>query len=118
VSVDEFLLARIAEDEEVARALLEPYAWGYSTFWEASSTELDHIARHDPARVLADCAAKRAIVELHTGGHECSITGDHCRYIHEFETCDTLRLLAAPFAPHPDFRDEWTPRDLDTPTST
>ena len=37
-----FLLARIGEDERLARALLEPYAWGYSTFWEASPEAAQH----------------------------------------------------------------------------
>ena len=33
----------------------------------ADRKALAHIARHDPARVLADVAAKRAVVELHGG---------------------------------------------------
>src|ERR671914_158660 len=31
-----------------------------------------HIARHDPARVLAEVEAKRRMIELHARSHECS----------------------------------------------
>lgn len=54
-----------------------------------------HIARHDPARILAECEAKRAIVAY-----------DHvdlATYI------DMTRLLALPYADHPDYREEWRP---------
>jgi Family of unknown function (DUF6221) len=36
-----------------------------SAFGDIRPENAVHIARHDPARVLADCAAKRAIVERH-----------------------------------------------------
>src|SRR5438067_2058538 len=79
----EFLLARIAEDEGVARAATDG-RWEVLPYWFTSPLgnpysasvpgvipeEIDpddaaHIARHDPARVLAECEAKRRIVELH-----------------------------------------------------
>jgi hypothetical protein len=75
-----------------------------------------HIARWDPARVLAECEAKRRIVAIHARdyGHECPGEGedpimipagwygsDGCR------DCDVLRLLALPYASHPDYREEW-----------
>ena len=62
---------------------------------------------------LRDLKAKRLIVELHTGDHECS-TYDHngeidnCTWV--LGDCSTLQLLAIPFADHPDYRQEWTPR--------
>ena len=73
-----------------------------------------HIARHDPARVLADVEAKRRIVDLHDRAHECSgldHTGDidNCRWYMQGEWCTTLRLTGLPFADHPDYRDEWRP---------
>ncbi|RZE89168.1 DUF6221 family protein [Streptomyces sp. SCA2-2] len=71
-----------------------------------------HIARHDPARVLAEVEAKRQIVKAH-GRLDVS---EFC------ETCDgpsgipgrpygctTVRLLALPYADHPDYRDAWRP---------
>lgn len=74
---------------------------------------LVHIARHDPARVLADVAAKRAILDLHAAGHECSVY-DHrgeinrCAWVLPDEVCSTVQLLALPFAEHPDFDPAWT----------
>ena len=62
--VVEFLLAQIAEDEAVARAAIKDSEG--SLDWAADGDPTDiHIARWDPARVLAECEAKRAIIELH-----------------------------------------------------
>lgn len=87
-TLSEFLLARIAEDEALARAAAADAA----TPWRATygrqveqaragflvtpedersypSEPPDevalHIARHDPDRVLAECEAKRALVTMH-----------------------------------------------------
>lgn len=73
-----------------------------------------HIARHDPARVLAEVAAKRRIVELHDGAHECSTFErdgevDNCTWCLDAEDCSTMRLLALPHAEHPEYRQEWKP---------
>jgi hypothetical protein len=80
-----------------------------------SDEEFDHIARHDPARVLREVAANRAVAELHNGSHECS-TYDHngdidnCTWIGGWEACSTLRHLAAVYSDHPDYRPgEWKP---------
>ena len=57
-----------------------------------------HIAAHDPARVLADIAAKRAIV-----AHYVYMLGDDlAEYLEPL-----LHMLAAPYATHPDFKPEW-----------
>ena len=79
-----FLLARIEEDDEAARAavdkdgrwhvdrshpLYESVVQGDIHIYDEgghTAEQAAHIARHDPARVLAECAAKRAIVELHS----------------------------------------------------
>ena len=74
--------------------------------WPAGT---EHFRRFDPAYVLADVEAKRRIVDLHTGEHECPRDGDNCGYWHEDEACTTLRLLALPYAEHPDYRQEWKP---------
>jgi len=70
-----------------------------------------HIARHDPARVLADCEAKRRIVGLHErrpDWPDCQECGD--RDDIKPWPCSTLRLLALPYADHPDYRPEWRTR--------
>lgn len=147
----EFLRARLDEDEQVARAA-QPGPWmayasrgggstvegpdargvahrrGYdenSPFPDSDPLALPdaaHIARHDPARVLAEVAAKRGIVQLHApvrnaltvsegGGHYLAcITCPHAEIdVPHVLECETLRLLALPHAEHPDYREEWKP---------
>jgi hypothetical protein len=71
---------------------------------------MPHIARHDPARVLVECAALRAVVALH---HEYLGVCTHCVDAfapekRESWPCQSLRALAKPYADHPDYRpEEW-----------
>lgn len=131
-----FLLARIAEDEAAAEtaAEWEGEEWSAGDEDEAGrvrgrmgsevvgggyTESTIHIARHDPARVLAECEAKRLIAELHKVAGEdeadvrfkdfdlaCVTCGTYDEYPVEWP-CDTLRLLALPYADHPDYRDGW-----------
>jgi hypothetical protein len=57
-----------------------------------------HIARHDPARLLAEVAAKRRLIEVAVGAIESAqpLTGNRI-----------VRLLAQPFAGRPGWREEW-----------
>lgn len=82
--------------------------------------DAEHIARHNPARVLVDIAAKRRIVELHTPDSEgnCETCGTGQRSWGpgdpgEFDPtpwpCRTIRVLASVYADHPDYRQEWRP---------
>lgn len=72
-----------------------------------------HVARHHPGRVLADCDAKRRILE------RC---GDLAAYLLDspdgdmagwseavYVAADLLRALALPYADHPDYNPEWRP---------
>lgn len=126
-----FLLARYDEEEALARCeyfpdidffrgILEEYSNGPEDYPEARMMA-GHIAAHDPAHVLADLAAKRRIVEIHkptfdesgfygtVGGWYCYTCDDDRDYnvISVELHCDTLRALAAPYADHADFREEW-----------
>jgi hypothetical protein len=92
MTITEFLLARIAEDEA---AIPE---------WHARLVAGSPIAdwiRHIGDRVLAECAAKRAIVE--------ALIGTDPR--HEALSALTLEFvvgqLAAIYADHPDYDTEW-----------
>jgi hypothetical protein len=80
--------------------------------------ERAHIVRHDPARVLLDINAKRQLVSLHAkdkdhdgcticdnGNNSCGcMSGWYWKY-----PCDTLKILALPYADHPSYRAEWRP---------
>ena len=132
----EFLLARIVEDEAVARSAT-PGPWlaldggvrteavnddGNPTSWPVDSTETRpdrvHIAHFDPVRVLAESEVKRRILGLHTPGEvpagseymteDCWTCGDG-DYNAVKHPCKTLRLLALPYVSHPEYRSEWRP---------
>jgi hypothetical protein len=83
-----------------------------------------HIARWDPARVLAEATTERAIVAEHASVTPPNSEKTYCRIcvapngwgtwgsfrgsppgVHY--PCLTLRLLAIPYAEHPDYRKEW-----------
>lgn len=118
MTITEFLLARIAEDESGAR-LTSGIPEALSS--QAMPTVADWVET-SAARVLAECEAKRRIVDLHhpwgfeySGGEGC----DRCVSPDDYTTaklpdperfpCQTLRLLASVYAGHPDYRQEWRP---------
>lgn len=62
---------------------------------------------HHRARVLADCAARRKLIELHSeDGAECEI-GLSGGVDVPGPPCLTLRILAEPFKDHPEFDEGW-----------
>lgn len=161
MTVTEFLLARVAEDEAAARAAIDPERPGTHWQWVTNETDTvvehgdlreamnhqdvslrtveefptksgvgdlpaflvspveemepgagEHIARHDPARVLAECAAKRAIIELHFECRWASVPSgcSVCRTLSSIPDtypCRTVSHLATVYADHPDYRQEW-----------
>ncbi len=119
MSLVEFLRARLDEDEAAARAV-EPlghsvdmggrrnddrFAHGRMGFASEDGMPRTlpdggasaHFARHDPARVLAEVEAKRRILEW----APIDLGEGHSTHI--------FRLLALPYADHPDYREEWRP---------
>ena len=82
-TITEFLLARIAEDEEAARQF-------------PGAADL---------RVLRECAAKRAIIE-HCRTLEAKVFNDDLWNVDEHD--DILQSLAAVYSDHPDYRSEWS----------
>jgi len=136
LTLTDFLLARIAEDEAVASGAW-PESWeasdnsvrttetglmsGYEGLhmsvahlamtvgeFHAEARNATHIARHDPARVLAECEAKRRIVE------RCAAVVKHSEWMNDMEMSElwnfadsTLEDLALPYAGHVDYREEW-----------
>ena len=113
----EFFLARIAEDEAAAR-LADGVTDKQEDDWQDVTQPLtladtlkheswakkygyayEHIARHDPARVLRECEAKRRIVE----------TAQDIDMIENEWGQSILRDLASVYSDHPDYREEWKP---------
>lgn len=114
-----FLRARLDEDAHDAEAAGDSW-YGYDPEQQiafVSAADARHIARHSPARVLAEVDAKRRIMECHepwTAGNGDIICG-RCGREHidgrpgSHFPCQTLRLLALPDAGHPDYREVWRP---------
>jgi hypothetical protein len=92
MSLTEFLLARITEDEQNWRRLARD-----DEFREV--VLLGCVIQAD--RVLAGCEAKRRIVEVNSA--------DTWAAAHVWMPAQTLRLLGLPYADHPDYREEWRP---------
>jgi hypothetical protein len=127
MTIVEFLLERIYEDEVAARECLlpknlvpysderippiKPNEWGSLVDNYLGGPMGKHCARHDPTRVLAECAAKRFILTMHetyarvaserTGiaafGAECG----------RDVTADVLKPLVAVYKDHPDYDGGW-----------
>ena len=110
----EFLLARIDEDEADAREELPmPFV------------DSDFCLTWRPARVLAECEAKRRIVEQYEFHRDQVVAYRNPRWKDAMNEDDKqrwrqaearhrvaedfARLLALPYADHPDYRDEWRP---------
>lgn len=97
-SLADFLLERIAEDESTRGDKHDR--------WDCSLRQLEMFGDctcKQPARVLAECEAKRRIIDW------VAVTVD------DFHACDgikanmriALKDLAKPYADHPDYREEW-----------
>lgn len=125
----EFLTARLDEDERIARAASDgpwkvndvEYAesiqagngftdvvaggrWGGEAGVFDSTEDAIHIARHDPTRVLAEVAAKRAILAEHLPGTD---RRDEHDAMMRTVPCPTLIALVQPYAEHPHFHPSW-----------
>jgi hypothetical protein len=128
----EFLLARLAEDEQAALAAAAPHKaareWWVDPWYDGTGDRADirtrlgiitsgtggfeavpaeHVARHDPARVLAEVEAKRRIVDAFVRHDEES--SDPCESCWAQGLGEALRLLALPYADHPECHPSWLP---------
>jgi hypothetical protein len=134
VDIAEFLLARIAEDEAVATAaatgpmtdanwtVREEEHEGISVLppgiqdADGISDVTAHMERWNPARVFAECEAKRRIVTAYTSPVQVDLLppgpsrayqdgGTRGRFA---GLAEAMTLLALPYADHPDYRPEWS----------
>jgi hypothetical protein len=90
-----WLLDRIAEDEAVAREV------GAYLLRSSQPESIAHADRWHPARVLAECAAKRRIVAECATQIEDEVTSGAITGIR------VLRLLALPYADHDGYDPSW-----------
>lgn len=137
MDIQEFLLARIAEDEEAARAAIDPSGWGsspdgrwrleevqYEGEWPRSPEADDviwadskwalHANIHDPARVLRECAGKREIIRSHQvfvnlAGTKGSLVGVLDAAGAAKSLGIAMRSLSIAYSDHPDYQEEWKP---------
>jgi hypothetical protein len=137
MDIAEFLNARYDEDEVAASALDFVHIEATEGVWSSKyltlrksdgtvshTSELpaalaDHVVRHDPARVLADIAAKRRILaafdaddavwaEVRAAANgRPSFDHQRARSLQNETTLMVLRNLAAPYAEHPDYAAAW-----------
>ncbi|HEY2086321.1 MAG TPA: DUF6221 family protein [Mycobacterium sp.] len=131
MTIVEFLTARYTEAEKVARAVKplgevivmggerHPETFGHSRYTVASAdgyprTLSDpeaskHFARYEPAEVLADLAAKRAILDEY---ERIALSADTYPCAPNFASLiamgGCLKILALPFADHDDYDQAWT----------
>jgi hypothetical protein len=109
----EFLRQRLDEDERAAEAGQYSDVVAMVARQSGKRNALNFWHRHDPARVLAEVAAKRRIVEVHPPNPRGSAQGNLCQAcdVHGGGPypCETLRLLALPYAEHEGYREEWRP---------
>jgi Family of unknown function (DUF6221) len=122
VDLTEFLTDRYDEEQRTAACIAE---WGPSVvdpYGYLNATIAEFITTHSPARVLADIAAKRGIVERYSrmveglAQAEHPLTPANRRPSYEVDMLtvnvtayyQVVRVLAAPYAEHPDYNPAWT----------
>ena len=128
----EFLRARLDEVERNARAATpgpweqvpERVGWLSSAeYWHvvdcsgtpAARENAEHIARHDPARALAEVDAKRKLVAAYESAVTAYGAAEVGTAVHDLMTGSVnslryaLQLHALPYADHPGFKEEWRP---------
>jgi hypothetical protein len=117
LTLTSFLLARIAEDEAWAGATASPVQALGRTDTTQGRARARFVASWQPARVLAECEAKRRIVEALVDAERAVVGYDNDdpnnppSYWQEWGNLHALRLageaLALPYADHPEYRPEW-----------
>jgi hypothetical protein len=122
-----WLRAQVDDDERVARSMFTGGDWRWLgdaivdrdvDGWRSAPDDAviitlrhdreevgGHIARHDPARVLAGVEAKRQIIEL----HEVARTSRELSADAWIMLKQAVQHLATVYADQPGYRDEWRP---------
>ena len=118
--LDEFLLSRIAEDERLATAAaIEGPGDAAAAAGPGTRPAAGHPSPFDPARIRAECSAKRRIVlSCRESRPDTRFLGARPRGMGDFPlpphdlhqlAALTLAVLALPYSGHRDYREEWRP---------
>lgn len=107
MTIVEFLEARITEDERKAEA------GGYHNGGGVFANDNYGCLLVQPSRILAECAAKRAIIKSlvsTAAAHSAETRIDQKLVLAGMDTGLRLALtsLTAPYSDHPDYREEWS----------
>jgi hypothetical protein len=125
MTLTDFLLARIAEDQAMvheADAEKPPFPLTWPTSGMPRDTEVLYaleragfgddfigmvLVAADSARVLAECEAKRRIVENYQNSQQSDYPDYHGGYLSGLE--DAMYSLVLPYADHADYQEDWRP---------
>lgn len=111
VTIFEFMLARIAEDEGTARV--------HKGLFELDPPLPDDLLKNlvPPEKIRVEAAAKRSILRLHAD-QVTTVVAKHqgeprlrCRSCNEPMPCRTLLAMVSVHIDHPDFDFDWLPTD-------
>lgn len=90
--------------------------WGVATVgqWDGAEAVAVHIARYDPAQVLADIEAKKTVLDLHdhsgvrwTGFPRADRQESYCVHDQQAAPCPTVLALASAYRNRPGWNPEW-----------
>jgi len=108
----EFLLARISEDQLLAREADDHCTaedWARVADTNQDEAVAAHLRQWSPRRVMEECAAKHVILRMGSGAAEAGdiayMTDEQRGQASAYE--DVLRLLALPYDNHPDYQSVW-----------
>ncbi len=119
MTITEFLEARITDDEQAAQKAAKWVASGptpavtwFGALGDGNIKQFgeggNHVSTWSPARALAECAAKRAIIKLadDVEGLDYRVTSEWGGDI-DGTGEDILKSLASVYADHSDYQQEW-----------
>ena len=108
----EFLRARLDEDHRVAEAAVDHLSAQMSYVEVYIQQATDHIDRFTPARVLAEVAAKRRLIDQIVPKVEAYWRAVNSEWGCEYDDPDgddVLKILALPYASHSEYDESWRP---------
>lgn len=104
--------ARVAEDLAAQLADPDEIDGGWS-LWGEFGVLVDRAVRSYRQHELPGIEATRRIIAAHHRSGQtcprCSLGAEDGRVVFERDPCETLRLLALPYAGHPAYQREWAP---------